>query len=366
MVHPRRSPTLAAFTALGLFGGAWASVLPSVQRATHVSKGSLGFALMFITLAAIPTMLFLAGPLVDRFGMRAVTLTCFAMAAAMTLPGLATSLPWLILTLAITGAAAGSMDVAMNASAARIETVSGRRLMPLAHGLYSVGVLIGAVGAGLARAAGSGREPILLAASVLIALVGVWTATDSGPVSPPESHGLRFSRVLIAIGLIGAAAFVIEGGVEGWSAFFLERQLHAHPAVSGLGPGVFGAAMAAGRFYGQAARIADRTALVGGAALAAAGCVVVATSPSAAVALVGIALAGAGVSLNAPIVFGAGGRRSASAVATVTTFGYAGLLVGPPLVGFVAQASSLRVSFAVLAALAATVAATAAIRLELE
>lgn len=356
---PRRGPTLAAFVALGLFWGAWASLLPSVQRATNVSKGTLGLALLFVTLAAIPTMLFVAGPLVDRFGVRAVTLTCFGFAAATTLPGLATSLPWLILTLAIMGTTTGSMDVAVNASAARIETVSGRRLMPLAHGLYSVGVLIGAVGAGIARGAGAHREWILLVVSGLIALIGLWTSTDSGQVSPPESHGLRFSRALIAIGLIGAAAFVIEGGVESWSALFLERQLHAHPAISGLGPGFFGGAMAAGRFYGQTARLADRTLLAGGALLAGVGCVVAATAPSSAVALAGIALAGAGVSLNAPIVFGAGGRRSATAVATVTTLGYAGLLVGPPLVGGIAQASSLRVSFGVLAALAAAVAAAA-------
>ena len=73
---PRKHPTLAAFLALGLFWGAWASVLPSVQRATHVSKGTLGFALLFVTLAAIPTMLFAAGPLVDRFGMRTVATAC--------------------------------------------------------------------------------------------------------------------------------------------------------------------------------------------------------------------------------------------------------------------------------------------------
>jgi MFS family permease len=335
-------------------------VLPSVQSATHLSKGTLGLALLFITLAAIPTMLFAAGPLVDRFGVRAVTLTCFAFAAATTLPGLAASLPWLILTLAVTGATTGSMDVAVNASAARIETISGKRVMPLAHGMFSVGVLVGAVGAGLARGAGAHREWILLVVSGLIALCGLWTSTDSGPVSPPETHGLTFARALIAIGLLGAAAFVIEGGLESWSALFLERQLHSQPAVSGLGPGIFGASMAAGRFYGQIARLGDRVLLTGGATLAAVGCLVTATAPNAGVALGGIALGGLGVSLNAPIVFGAGGRRSASAVATVTTLGYAGLLIGPPLVGGVAQVSSLRVSFVVLAALAAAVAAAAA------
>src|SRR5947208_17042894 len=117
---PRRGPTLAAFLALGLFWGAWASVLPSVQRATGVDKGTLGLALLFVTLGSIPTMLFVAGPLVDRFGVRAVTATSAAFAVATILPGLATSVPALIVALALTGAATGAMDVAMNASAARI------------------------------------------------------------------------------------------------------------------------------------------------------------------------------------------------------------------------------------------------------
>ncbi len=362
---PRKGPTLGAFLALGLFWGGWAAVLPSVQTATHTSKGTLGVALLFITLAAIPAMLFVAGPLVDRFGLRAVTITTAAFAAATTLPGLATSLPGLIAALAVTGAATGAMDVAMNASAARIEAVTGKRLMPLAHGLFSVGVLLGAVAAGLARGAGSGREPILLAIAVLVGLIALWTATDSGPVSPPGARELRFSRAIVLIGLIGAAAFVVEGGIESWSALFLERQLHAQPAISGLGPGFYGAAMAAGRFFGQGTRLGDRTLLTGGAAVAAAGCLVAATAPSAPVALAGFVLGGLGVSLNAPIVFGAAGRRSASALSTVTTLGYVGLLLGPPLIGGVAQASSLRVSFAVLAVVAAA-ALVAASRLRLD
>lgn len=340
-------------------------MLPSVQRATGASKGTLGLALLFVTLAAIPTMLFVAGPLVDRFGVRAVTITCACFAAATTLPGLAASLPVLIVTLAVTGAATGAMDVAINATAGRIEATSGKRLMPLAHGLYSVGVLIGAVGAGLARGAGAHREPILCGVAILVACVGAWTATESGPVSAPEAHGIRFARVLVLIGLVGAAAFVVEGGIENWSALFLERQLHAHPSISGLGPGFFGGSMALGRFWGQSAKHADRTLLVGGGIVAAAGCVIAALSPSPAVALVGFVLGGLGVSLNAPIVFGAGGRRSASGVATVTTLGYAGLLIGPPLVGGIAQAASLRTSFIVLAGVAGA-ASLAATRLVLD
>jgi len=364
VAEPRRAPTLLGFVALGLFWGAWAAVLPSVQEATSASNGTLGLALLFVTVGAIPAMLFVGGPTVERYGSRAVAVTCAAFAAVTTLPGLATSLPVLILALAATGAASGALDVGINANAGRIEAETGTRLMPLAHGLYSVGILVGAVTAGLARSQGAGRESILLAVTVAIIGAALLLASDGSsyhpaPVLGTDRRGLRIERALLLIGLVGAAAFIVEGGIESWSALFLERQLDAEPAVSGLGPGVFGGSMALGRFFGQATRFGDRTLLAGGAGLAAAGCVVAAAAPSPAVALVGFALAGAGISLNAPVVFGAGGRRGASAVATVTTLGYVGLLIGPPLVGGVAQATSLRASLVVLAVVAAAVAAAA-------
>jgi MFS family permease len=355
---------LLGFTTLGLFWGAWAAVLPSVQQATETSKGALGFALLFVALGSVPAMLFVAGPAIDRYGPRAVAVACAAFAVAATLPGLATSLPGLILVLVTAGAASGALDVGINANAARIEVETGRRLMPLAHGLYSVGILVGAVGAGIARSQGVGRETILLAVALAVGGAAVLLRFDAVGVRPLPTEGrparrFRLSHALLMIGLVGAAAFVVEGGIESWSALFLERQLHAEPAVSGLGPGVFGASMAAGRFYGQASRLGDRTLLAGGAALAAVGCTIAATAPNAPVALIGFALAGAGISLNAPIVFGAAGRVSASSVASVTTLGYVGLMIGPPLVGGTAQALSLRASFLVLAAVAAAVAAAA-------
>src|SRR5438445_2295596 len=282
--------------------------------------------MLFVSIGSIPAMFLLAAPAVDRFGARAVAIGCGVFAIATTLPGLATSLPTLILALTFAGIGSGLVDVAINANVGRIESETGARLMPFAHGIYSVGVLVGAVAAGLARGAGVGREPILIAVAACVALAGLTVITDNARVHTEPVKGIRIARGLLAIGFLGAAAFVVEGGTESWSALFLERQLHAHPAVSGLGPGVFGASMAAGRFYGQATRFSDRTLLAGGAAVASVGCVLAATAPSAPVALAGFALGGAGISLNAPVVFGAAGRVSASAVASVTTLGYVGLL----------------------------------------
>ncbi len=355
---PRRAPTLAGFFSLGLFWGAWAAVLPSVQHATGLSKGALGVAMLFVSVGSIPVMFLLAPRAIDRFGARSVAVGCACFAVATLLPGLATSLPALVLSLAACGMATGLVDVSINANAGRIENATGRRLQPFAHGTYSVGVLVGAVGAGLSRSAGANREQILIVVSACIALTALLVSTDRARVPVERPGGLRFAPGLVLIGVVGAVAFVVEGGTESWSALFLERQLHARPAVSGLGPGVFAASMAFGRFFGQAAgRLSDRALLGGGAALAAVGCVIAALAPSAPVCLIGFALAGGGISLNAPIIFGFAGRRSdaAKAVATVTTLGYVGLLVGPPLVGGVAQATSLRVSFIVLAVVASAV-----------
>ena len=359
---PRRVPTLAGFFSLGLFWGAWAAVLPSVQHATGVSKGALGIAMFFVAAGSIPVMFLLAPRSIDRFGARSVAVGCAFFAVVTMLPGLATGLPALVLSLAACGMATGLVDVSINANVGRIENATGRRLQPFAHGTYSTGVLIGAVGAGLARNAGAGREPILLAVSVVIALTALLVSTDRAPIHADGPRKLRLAHGLVMIGIVGAVAFVVEGGTESWSALYLERQLHAEPAVSGLGPGVFAASMALGRFSGQAVgRFSDRALLGGGAALAAVGCTIAALAGSAPVALAGFALAGGGIALNAPIVFGFAGRRpdAATAVATVTTLGYVGLLVGPPLVGGVAQATSLRISFGVLALVAAAVVAAA-------
>lgn len=365
---PRRAPTLAGFAALGLFWGAWAAVLPGVQHATGASKGALGVAMLFVSVGSIPVMFFVAPRAIDRFGARAVAVGCSLFAVATLLPGLATTLPTLVLALLACGMGSGLVDVSINANVGRIENATGRRLQPLAHGTYSLGVLVGAVGAGFARNDGVGREAILATVAVFIALTALFVTTDGARLAAAPAVGFRFARGLLLVGAVGAVAFVVEGGMESWSALFLERQLNARPAISGLGPGVFGGSMALGRFFGQAAgRLSDRVLLGCGAVLAAVGCTVVAVAPSAPVGLVGLALAGAGISLNAPIVFGFAGRRpdSGTSVATVTAIGYVGLLVGPPLVGGIAQATSLRVSFGVLATVAAAV-ALAATRLQLD
>jgi hypothetical protein len=195
------------------------------------------------------------------------------------LPGLAQSVPLLALTLVLAGATSGAMDVAVNARVAAIEVATGKRRMHLAHGVYSVGVVVGAVTAGLARQAGAGREHVLLgvgAAILAVALVN----RRAGAARSRGAARLRLTRALAILGLVALVAFVVEGGLESWSALFLERDLAASPAVSALGPGLFALTMAIGRGAGQltGGALGERRLLGLGALAAAAGAALAAGS----------------------------------------------------------------------------------------
>jgi MFS family permease len=353
---------LAGFAAFGVFWGAWGVLLPDVKEQTGASVAGLGAALLFISLAALPAML-VAGRLSDRFGVRTVAPALALFAGAVVLLGLAGSVLWLAAALAVLGAASGALDVAINVAATGAEAVSGARLFQLAHALFSGGFLCAALAVGLARQAGADPLPVL--GGVAVVLLGAAWLNAGLPATPPraEPRRLRVSRRLLVLGALCAVAFVVESGIENWSALFLQDELEAAPAVSGLGPGLFAAAMVLGRTTGQGleARLGDRTLLASGGALAAMGLTIAAGSPSIPVALAGFFLGGMGISVAAPTLFGAAGRGApeaerGSAISSVTTVSYLGFLVGPPLIGAVSGAGGLRFGVGTLAAVAALLA----------
>jgi MFS family permease len=364
-----RGPLLA-FAAFGLFWGAWAGVLPGVRAETGASEAGLGAALLFVAVGALPAML-AAGLAVDRLGpLVAPALLLFAAASA--LPAFAGSVPMLAVALVAVGATSGALDVVANAAVASLEAETGRRLMQAAHALFSAGVVAGSVSAGLAREAGASPKEVLLVTAGLVAAGAL--ANRRGPrraASERRPTRLVLSPILVLLGGLCAVAFVVESGIESWSAIYLEDELGASPATSGLGPGSFAAAMATGRLLGQGlgARVGERALVAAGAAAAACGVLVAAAAGSAPLALVGFALGGAGISVAAPVFFGApaylaGAAARGGAVATVTTISYLGFLAGPALMGGVGGALGLRAIWLVLAGVAATL-ATAVVALSL-
>jgi MFS family permease len=362
----RRRGPLAGFLALGVVWGGWAALVPAIQTAVGATKGQLGLALLFVALGALPAML-LTGGQVDRRGARVLPVVLTGLAVTAVLPAFTHSVAALAAALFLLGIATGAVDVGINGAVAELEARRSTRLMQTAHGLFSAGVVVGAIGIGIAREAGAGRLVCLAAVAAVVLVAAALNLGHERPARPPQpaaSRRPRLSRIAIPLGIACAAAFLIEGGIESWSALFLERELDSRPVVSALGPAAYAFAMMCGRFSGQWLErvLGDTLLLAGAASLAGAGLVIAALAATVPLAIAGFFLGGAGISIAAPALLGAAGRRAGTgdrgaAVATVTTIGYLGFLVGPPIVGAVAQAVGLRTAFAALALVAVGLAA---------
>jgi MFS family permease len=357
-----RTRALIGFAAFGLFWGTFGAALPALQQHAESSDADLGLALVVLALGALIAMR-ATGVLIDRVGPVLTPIAVAAFAVTGLLPGLAASPLQLSAALFALGAASGAMDVAINADAVHEELASGRPLMNLAHAFFSGGVVVSSVATGLLRAGGA--EPPAIFALAATVVLGSAVATRIGPerwTPQPGEHPRFFERVagsLLLLGGLGAIAYWIENAWQSWGAVHLERTLHAMPAGSALAPAMFAAAMMVGRL--SVHRLArpgmERTVLVAGAGLAGVGSAIAAAAPSVGVALFGILLAGAGCSVCAPTILSIAGRAAApreraTIVGSVTTIMYFGFLVGPAVVGGLAELTTLRISLGSVAALA--------------
>src|SRR5476649_812068 len=356
----QRLSTRLAFLVAGLAMSAWAPLVPYAKARIGLDEGGLGLLLLCLgggSLLAMP----LTGVLSLRFGCRAVILWAGAL-TCLLLPGLACapSAPLLALNLFVFGAAIGTLDVAMNVQAVIVERDSGGALMSGFHGLFSVG---GFVGAGsMALMLWGGLAP--LAAAAVLAFVSALLLAGAAPylLREPDHAGaggplfVMPHGAVIFIGVLCFIVFLAEGAMLDWSALFLTGARGLDAGRGGLGYAAFASAMTLGRLGGK------RVLLLGGAC-AAAGFLFAVLAPSAGAALLGFVLIGLGASNIVPILFSAAGRQKAMpaglAISAITTIGYAGILAGPAIIGFVARAASLNVAFAGLGCAMLLVAASA-------
>lgn len=360
----------AMFAANGLAMGAWAPQIPPLMPRHQIGEAVLGLVILCLGLGAVAAML-VSGRLIARFGGRLV-LRGFAFALIPTLPliVLAPSLPLLVLAALLFGAIAGSMDVAMNAAAVQVERRLGRAIMSVSHGFWSLGGFIGAGAGGWIMAQWGAMAQALIVAGVIAVLVGVaarFLLQDEVAMAQAEGPKGFLPRDpgLWLIGLLALFCMVPEGAVMDWAAVYLGQELGADTFRAGLGFAVFAGAMAVMRFSGDMVRNrlgAVKTLRISGLA-GAAGLLIAALAPTELVALAGFALAGLGVANLAPVMYSAAGNHpglpSGVAISAVTTVGYAGILVAPAVIGFIAEHIGFRITYAALAGLLLLVVAQA-------
>ncbi|MDQ0475368.1 MFS transporter [Labrys wisconsinensis] len=355
MNHPWR-PTAAAFFVNGAIFGIWATQIPLVKQRLGLDPAVLGLALLTLGGGAVLAM---AGSswLIRRFGNVGLIRGCGA-AFCVLLPvtAMAPALPLLIAVLFVFGASGGCMDVAMNAHAAQIERATGRPLMSSFHGMWSLGGLAGAAAGSLLLFVLPGPAQAGMLALLLGALLA-WALPHipvSGGERAPSGHvSLRPEAAALVIGLFMALVFEAEGTVLDWGSVYLRSELGAATEMAGAGYAAFSATMAIGRFFGDKVRQAWGAMAImrGGSVLAAAGLAFGPLTGHPWLAVLGFALAGIGMSNIVPVLFSAAGRsrHPDAAIATASTLGYGGLLAGPPLLGFVAHATTYGTIFVVAA-----------------
>ncbi len=350
MSHTSSASVGAAFTIMSLVFGTWITRIPDIKDQTELSEAELGLALLGMPVGAIVIMLFM-GALIHRFGAGRLTWVasvCYVL--SLILPALASGIVTLTLALVLVGASAGAMDVAMNAAAAIIEKQQQKLIMSTSHALWSLGAMIGAAVGSLV--VGLGISPLMhfaftsLVLLVLIMLIRRHWIKISGKQEGTHRWALP-TKGLIGLAFIGFCVLLAEGAIADWSALYIRETLGGSAFLGGFGFAGFSLTMALGRFYGDIVtpkwgkrKIVTLGALITGLAMVA---LLLVGHP--AVAIVGFTIAGVGLSCVVPIVFSSAantpGVSPGSGIASVSSMGYFGFMVGPPAIGFVAEGYGL-------------------------
>lgn len=356
--------TRIAFFIAGVGIAAWAPLVPYAKARAGLDEGTLGLLLLCLGVGSILAMP-LAGILSTRFGCRRVTAGgTLLICAALPLLATVSSIPALIAALFMFGAGLGTVDSTVNLQAVIVERASGKNMMSGFHGLFSLGGIVGA--AGVSGLLGLGISP-LGATLVVIVLLLIALAKAVPHLLPygSESSGPAFAvphGIVLFIGGMCFIVFLAEGAALDWSAVFLTQERGIDTAYAGLGYAAFAFTMTAGRLTGDkiVRRLGATRVIVSGGLTAAAGLFLATFAPSWEAALVGYALLGAGCSNIVPVLYTAVGKQTVMpesiAVPAITTLGYAGILAGPAVIGFVAHGSSLSFAFALMAVLLVAVA----------
>jgi fucose permease len=355
--------TRLQFMGLGVLAGTWGAHIPSVRAHYALSEVSLSLVLLAAAIGAVGS-LFVAGRIVGSLGARRATalaagLACLALGIVLESPGVVALLPLML----IFGAAMSIFDVSINTEGSELENLSGRPIMSNLHGMFSIGGMAGAALASWMLGAGVAPRLQLFGVCtgvVLVALIASRGMLEAHAGSDGDNGGSGKAQfawprgLLLIIGLLILAGMTAEGVMYDWCVLYLNQEIGMSQAGAALGYAIFSGSMAAARFGGDAlrARYSEQSLLRFGASMAAVSMTVVLLSAHPGVALIGFALAGAGLAPVAPILFNAATRvpgvSRAAALASVTSIGYSGFMIGPPLIGSIATATSLSAALGVV------------------
>lgn len=351
---------IAGFVVVGFGWAAFSAQVPVLKGQVGVGDGFWGTLLLIGSTGALMAM-WLA-PLFYRVAGRwALILGAALMVAGFTLAGVAQTPVVMGAALLLAAGGSGVADVLANAEVSEREAETGRSLMNLNHGLFSVAYAVAAIAVGMAREAGFAPLTVFGVMALAVAALIPWMFLPAHTAAQEHADAQAgdIPRALVWVGgIVVLAAFLGEAATEGWSALLIERSLNGGPAEGAFGPALLGIGMAVGRLGAHVfaanwppLRVMIRASCIAGVGLALAG-----VAPGVGVAYVGFLLAGLGVSVVGPLALGLVGQavrrqHRLAAISQAAALGYAAFFLGPVVMGFVAEGFGLRVAFYVIAAI---------------
>ncbi|MFF7458796.1 MFS transporter [Kitasatospora sp. NPDC008115] len=368
---------LTAFFAVdGLLFAAWVVRIPDIRSQVNASHSALGLALLCVSAGAVATMP-IVGRLCLRYGSRPVTAASLGLLAlSVPLPAHTHSVAALSGVLLLFGAGYGGANVAMNSAAVEIVDELKRPVMPSFHAGYSLGGLLGAGIGGLLAGPLTAAQWLALAglAGLLVSVaagVALLRSPAARPVATTRSAASRSAAspagtapsggrlLVLLLGLTALCTAYGEGAIADWATLHLTDDVHAGARVAAAGYAAYALAMTTGRIGGTwlSMRLGQHRVMALGGLTAAGGMLLAALAPLVLLALAGLVLVGLGLANIFPLAIArAGATGGPQGVALASTLGYAGMLIGPPVIGFLADATSLPLALTTVAAAAATAA----------
>jgi fucose permease len=344
------------FASLNILFGTWAIYIPQVKEHLSIDMSELGFAIFFLSLGVFTVFPF-ASRLVNRLGVGKATFygVLLSCAAAM-LPLLAPNYYALMGALFLFGATNGFTDISMNTLVTEVEKKDKVKFMSSSHGFFSLGGVLAGIGSFLIGPLGNPTLHMGLAVALVLVVNFIFYKkyiNVTAALVETEGFSIKLFQPLLLLGLISFVAMGSEGAIVDWSGLYLKEVSIAPEALWGAGFLGFQITMTLGRFMGDAVseRLGSVKMIALGAVLSLAGYGLV-LSEDIYLAIAGFALNGLGFSVMIPEVFRIGGNvkgvDSSQGIAFIAGTGYAGFLCAPPILGFLAETSSLKTSFVVL------------------
>lgn len=373
VMNKARWAVTAVFFVNGCLVASYIARIPSLKVEHQLSESQLGVVLTLFGAAALVSMQFVGG-LVARVGSRSVIRLALTLLPVLLIGvGQARNPVQLGIMVALMGVVHGAVDVAMNAHAVTVERLRGVPIMNGCHAAWSVSAVLASVAGATVTRAGIGTGTHFLYAGIVLLVAAQFatrgllppSADRSGTAQPGERTGWSagWTRPVLIFGAMGFVVMVGEAAVISWSGVLVHESRGAGLATAGLAFTAFTAFQTVGRLIGD--RLTERFGAAAlfrvGALVAVTGLTVVVAVPLWPAAIAGFALAGLGGSVLMPLIFSAvgheGGTDAAMAVSRLTTFIYAGILIGPAMVGWFAALAGLIWTFAGLVPLLLAVAA---------